>query len=463
MEEEVSLFLLPRRELLKDSQTLPNNNILCSNQKEDCRIPLFYRDGKSMGPFGRQKLIDSVLASCCDCKIVVLIRRQQSEKQASSTKKRHRKEQPCHQCKKVLEAQRYISKTLFYFTLPHDDVDRKAEAVNVYVTGPNVAMVSFNGSTTLPLPSLSNTSSSNDSWYGPMRMKVGDSLSLTNLHSKQPSSNGCTNTTYWEDLHFLLCSSGKNSIRSSTLHTNPTNIQPKLWPSLKDIPCRSSKPVTTLGAVAKNLGVDRESIVVAVNNVGMEHTIPSHPFQPSDSGQHSRKPFTYSISTKIVKETCHPNDDFTEMETKLQQLPSHPHVAVGEDSPMLTLTHFSSSSHWTENHHLHGSATQGDDEVEAIGMHHLDWTPTLDLASSNDANDSIMIRPLASMSFQELCELREEYAPNSFRHALLSIALMRADKNKRDENNSSPILLPWLLRDTVVVLKKKKPISATTT
>jgi len=95
-------------------------------------------------------------------------------------------------------------------------------------------------------------------------------------------------------------------------------------------------------------------------------------------------------------------------------------------------------------------------------MDHLDGTPTIQVGSSEDTKNNIIIRPLASMSFQELYELREEYAPNTFRHALLSIALMRAEKIKRDENKSQQILLPWLLRDTVVILRKKKPFTVTT-
>jgi hypothetical protein len=143
-------------------------------------------------------------------------------------------------------------------------------------------------------------------------------------------------------------------------------------------------------------------------------------------------------------------------------------MAVEEESPMLTLPHFSCSSNWADSHHLNGSATEGvvdddDDDVEAIGMHHLDGTPAIELDSSEDANNNnIMIRPLASMSFQELYELREEYAPNTFRHALLSIALMRAEKMKQEDTKSSQILLPWLLRDTVVVVRKKKPFPETT-
>lgn len=453
MEDEGTLFLLPKR-LRK---TAPKTSSPCIDSMEDGRIPLFYNDGRSIvGPFGRQKLIDSVLASCSDCRVVSVLRRQQSDKSTAASKtpkkRRHCPEQPCNYCKKVLEAQRYISKTLFYITQPQDDAERQGQAVDVYVTGPNVTMVSIN-SDSMQLPSISEltTSFSDDCWYGPSRMNVGDTLTLTNLHAKRKpstSSNGCSINTSWDDLHFLLCSNHSSSgifttasnTTITTVHMNSgpsysgkLTVQPKLWPSLKDIQCALSRQTL--------------------------HTRELH-FQQD---------FIYNNNDNVTKKclelTSHMQDNPNNREVTTHQQTSHSEVPVEEESPMLTLPHFSCSSNWADSHHLNGSATKGvhdDNDVEAIGMDHLDGTPTIQVGSSEDTKNNIIIRPLASMSFQELYELREEYAPNTFRHALLSIALMRAEKIKRDENKSQQILLPWLLRDTVVILRKKKPFTVTT-
>jgi hypothetical protein len=315
-------------------------------------------------------------------------------------------------------------------------------------------MVSINSdSTKLPSVSESITSFSDDCWYGPLRMNVGDTLTLTNLHAKRKpstSSNGCSISTSWDDLHFLLCHNNSSSgistsnttttATTTTVHSNsgpsfsgkPT-LQPKLWPSLKDIQCAHSRQAL--------------------------HT----------RERHSQQGFIYNnnATKNCVEFTPHMHDNPNNREVTTHQQTSHSEMPVEEESPMLTLPHFSCSSNWASSHHLNGSAPEGvhddeDDDVKAIGMDHLDGTPTIQVGSSEDAKNNIIIRPLASLSFQELYELREEYAPNTFRHALLSIALMRAENMKRDENKSHQILLPWLLRDTVVILRKKKPFTVTT-
>jgi hypothetical protein len=60
--------------------------------------------------------------------------------------------------------------------------------------------------------------------------------------------------------------------------------------------------------------------------------------------------------------------------------------------------------------------------------------------------------PVATLSTEELCSLREEFEPHSFRYALLSIAIMRRERAKV----CSSFSIPALLQDTLVVTKRKR-------
>jgi len=455
---EEGLFLLnvddPRR-LERRSQGPKQSNL----------ISVLKKDGTSTEPFGRQKIVMSLLSSCC-CRTTkkssprVVKRTCSTTTAVDSTSNARLPRNRCHRCENVFQAQKYISKTLLYFK-PAQGTNMK-QTVCVYATGSNAAMVSVNGNPIRTSGKEAVLFEHGMSWYSGQIMNVGDYLSLTNLHSK-------TTGTSWKDLHFILVSQNCEIISYPDSHLSPSNDLANKSEYNPEININTTAPLAL-----KILEQDESKVVINCS-------ISQRNFVQKERNE-CETSINENTSSKIADETSVDNRDqhleqdsqactssdihfITSVEAGANMIAINTKQtgheimreqhAEEEESPMLTLPHFSSS------HPLPDILGHSESHVPDTNASYLSLTHT---EPSYDELEQGSAVPLASLSMKEISLLRDEYTPNSFRHSLLSIVLMRKERHLRkaknegrseEDKDNTMIVLPALLRDTVVVTRRK--------
>ena len=432
--------------------------------KQSNLISVLNEDGTSTEPFGRQKIVMSLLSSCC-CTTTkkssprVIKRTRSTTTTEDSTSNARLPRNRCHRCENVFQAQKYISKNLLYFK-PVQGPNMK-QAVYVYATGSNAAMVSVNGN---PIRTSGNEAvlfEHGMSWYSGQIMNIGDYLSLTNLHNK-------TTGTSWKDLHFILVSSNCEIISYPNSHLSPSSDMTNKLEYNTEINTNTTTPLALKifehdESKVVNSCISQRNFVPNERNI-CETSIDEHtsskigdkasvdnrdkPLE-QDSQACTSSDIHFITSVQAGASVIAINANQTGHEIMREQ------HAEEEESPMLTLPHFSSS------HPLPDIFGHSESHVQDTSASYLSLTHT---EPSYDELEQGSAVPLASLSTKEISLLRDEYAPNSFRHSLLSIVLMRKERHLRkaknegrgeEDGDNTMIVLPALLRDTVVVMRRK--------
>ena len=570
------LVLLPVKEHQNDCHQIEGSHRLMllveQQQKSDnLLIPVLNAAYESTDPFGRQNVVTSILASCSclpPCRDQLLKHARQKKRSGLIPHEKDKKqmdEKVCDMCRNIFHAQKYISKTLLYFTptVTATTYSTMMEAVHVYATGTNAAMVSINGTPIVQNIPLADTEAiffhNGMPWYGGQIMRVGDRLSLTNLHQQQQTVSAGQSSdknemahanSSWKALYFVLMSTrectcistngpagigyrktsegasfdfpGSNAIQNIQRNTNDTAVpefrlnqskrgkeqEVSVDSEIKSLhPGHDKKEVHTASdeMVLPSTALLQPSAITAkgfahIENFETVNKTPSTNVETTalnstrdDHSKLGRNAATYENSGNNYENDGHDNveNNHTQKQEDMNQEEEEAEMPeqVDESSPMLTLHHFSAShslpdlygnSQFQASNSQGIASTAGGTPATATELYdesgifteteedHLTLTHTEPSIDELDEGSAV---PLSSLSAKEIRILRDEYSPNSFRHALLSIALMRKERANQLQterlgcsdavvdtpglDGSDKVVLPALLRDTVVVARRK--------